>query len=209
MNITKTKTIKIDGRVYELYGDDLRAGSSLPDLSKVSVGDLYNSGIISDYASNDVVTIWQCDIGAGQYLYICAEGGEIKFTTINSFILSDFVYDYGQDYCKDLDDLPAWLASMGLDPFDTVLRPANPDYDGPCRIWCQPNYSASAINAPREDFVRDGDKPEANMVGFAIREFTSYAKAQAYVDDYYNAPSEYDELDHGQIGSDFLTIVEA
>jgi len=202
-----TQTIKIDGATHELYGDDLRAGSSLPDLSKVSVGDLCNSGIISDYASNDVVTIWQCNIDRGrQFLYICAENGEVVLTTVSSYNFADFVLSYGSDYCDDWDDLPGWLASMGLDPLETVLCPAGPDYDGPCRIWCNPNYFASTINAPRADFVRDEDDP---------REFVSRAEAQAYVDKYYDEPSGYDGikacnvLSHGQAGPDLLTIVEA
>lgn len=101
-----------------------------------------------------------------------------------------------------------FMAAWGYDGLG-YLQAAPADYDGPCWIWRQPNYYEGTINAPQPGLLTDDD-PYGTP-----REFSTRADAQAWVDQYHNAPSAYDGikqchvLSHGQAGPDVLTIVQA
>jgi len=103
-------------------------------------------------------------------------------------------------------ELAEYLSGLGFNG-KHVLDVVVASHDGPCRVWCEPQYLHGTYNAPVDGFARDD--------GDAIIEFASGKDAQAYIDDYYNEPSAYDGvrecnvLCHGQAGADILTIVAA
>jgi len=84
---------------------------------------------------------------------------------------------------------------------------ADEGYQGPCRVWREPNYHIGTYGAPTPHFATDESRD--------IIEFATRAEAEDYVYDYYNAPSQYDGipacnvLSHGQAGADGLVIVRA
>lgn len=114
------------------------------------------------------------------------------------------------------DDVPEeaeWMAAWGYGGL-AYLEKADEAFEGPCRVWCEPNYYVGTYAAPLPHFVR-ADEADEGCFDESIREFSTYAEASEYVDEYYNAPSAYDGiaacsvLAHGQAGPDSLTIVKA
>ena len=110
-------------------------------------------------------------------------------------------------------DLEEWLVEWGYtDPVTAgIVKKATPDYDGVCRIWREPQYQSSCYDPPLAGYVRhedpSGEKTDEIWEG-------TYAEAEAYVNDYYDAPSGYDGikacnvLAHGQISADRLMIIK-
>lgn len=102
--------------------------------------------------------------------------------------------------------LSEWMAAWECDGL-SYEEPAPDDYDGPCYVWHAPNYYQGTFDAPLAGYARDSNGE--------VIEFETRAKAQAYVDEYYSAPSQYEGipacnvLTHGQAGPDELTIVKA
>lgn len=110
-----------------------------------------------------------------------------------------------------------WMAAWGYNglAYEAV---ATPEHEGPCLVYCEPNYYQGHINAPKPHMVHEEDADGQTVYdadGPVVREFADYAEAKAYVDAYYDAPSGYDGiracsvLSHGQSGPDTLTIVNA
>ncbi len=78
-------------------------------------------------------------------------------------------------------------------------------YDGPCRIWREPQYYEGTCNAPAEGWLLDDDgRP---------REYDSVTEAQAARAAYYEPSTAYEGvrdcnvLSHGQYAADKLTVV--
>lgn len=191
--MTNTKTeITIDGQTYDLHA---WADGPLPDLSGSNWRDL-----ATDEWSGGGESIYRYTIADGIYLYVY-DGPYGPCASIDTADIDSYVADLDHD-C----DLDEWLAAWDLEP---AFMPAADDYVGQCRIWCQPHYYQGTTNAPRPCYLREEHRPDD------IRIFADRAAAQAYIDEYYGAPSAYDGvracnvLGHGQYAADTLTICEA
>lgn len=157
-----------------------------------------------EQASNGLDSLCRWPLTDGiRSLYLYLDQGVPESLVIGPAAMADHIRELDRD--GDLDEAE-WMTCWGYDGLDYLTRAAE-DYDGPCRIWRSRNYYQGTCNAPREGYERDG-------TGW-IMEFDTRAEAQAYVDEWRDAPSGYDGisarnvLGHGQAGSDELTIVEA
>lgn len=189
-----THTITIRGEAHELNVWVGSTPETLPDLS----GEEYMDSA-DDAWANAHWDVYRWTLTDGRYLYVFATQGEIESVTIcdddiEAYLTTCEWYDHAE--CVE-----EWVASWGVKP---TLDEAPADWDGPCRVWHQPHYYAGHANPPVAGYARDDD---------AIREFADRAAAEAYVEEYYTAPSCYDGipacnvLSHGQAGADTLTIV--
>ena len=153
-------------------------------------------------ADNGIDSLYLWRLADRLYLIIYCEQGRPVNANLSDDDLADYVCAYCADGCRESEALASW----GLDGLAAETEAAE-DYDGECAIWCEPHYYEGTCGAPQAGFVRD-DK------SLDIRVFPRVAEAQAYVDEYYSAPSGYDGirecnvLSHGQFGADTLTIVE-
>lgn len=150
---------------------------------------------------SDTVSVWH--LGDGWYLYADYCDGQLSAARITR---DDIAHHLTLWAWEDQGvDLAEWLTMWSLDGLQVCDKTAGPG--DTCRIWCEPCYYEGTCDAPTAGYVRDQDNEE-------IWE-GSYDQAQAWIDEYYDAPSSYDGilacnvLSHGQAGPDTLTIVRA
>ncbi|MHB8996886.1 MAG: hypothetical protein ACYC63_16680 [Armatimonadota bacterium] len=161
--------------------------------------------------ANECYEIYRWALADGRSLFVDLAYGGVESAEVADATIRDIVLGWDHD---DYPETAEWLAAWGFNGLD-ILPVAEPGYDGPCRVWCEPNYYIGTYGAPDPGFVRiDVDDDGYCHDNYDnIREFETRAEAQAYVDEYYNAPSGYDGipacnvLSHGQAGADGLTIV--
>jgi len=191
------RKISVDGREINLTVWVGEMPAALPDLSGEDWRDSAN-----DSADNDIDSIYRFALADGRWLDVeSTQGCPIAAQVLES---SESIASHVREWYHDCDDAE-WLSCWGLDPL--LDEPAD-DWDGPCRVWCEPQYHAGTCGAPQPGFIREENSE-------AIREFATRAEAQAYIDEYYSAPSAYDGikacnvLSHGQYAADKLTLVQA
>lgn len=196
--ITVSKTITIGG--LDLPVSDAVQADILPDLADDDYRDL--ADLSAEHAGAQLTT-YGYHLDVTRTLWIDEEQG---YPTNVSVSADRTILEHLADYDTGDCDRDEWLAG-----WDIGFTPdaAPDDYDGPCRVWCSPNYYRGTCNAPQPAYVRTR---EDSCDAGDIRDFASRAEAQAYIDDYYSGPSDYDGipqcnvLSHGQAGADTLII---
>ena len=144
------------------------------------------------------------DLGEGRSLYVDYDQGVPDCAAINAVGMAEHLQDW--DWADDAASLGEWMAQWGYEGL-AYEQVAGEDYEGPCRVWREPNYYQGTYDAPQAGYARDDEGD--------VLEFDTRAEAQAYCDDYFGAPSEYEGipacnvLAHGQAGADALTVVNA
>ncbi len=158
-----------------------------------------------DHASNDRDDIYIWHLAGDAQLEVTVMEGVPDWAEVGPRRdIADILREW--DIPDDCASLGEWLSRWGLDGLQAET-PVEEGYEGPCAVWCEPNYYEGTYGAPTAGRARDdhGDPLE----------FPSYAEAAAYVANYYNEPSPYDGiracdvLAHGQYAADTLTIVAA
>lgn len=205
MNETQIDVIRINGEDVALdipreYRD---AAEALPDLDNpdwsYTADETASNGIdsIHRWTIRGNISLFVEDLHAvpGLTVYLCEDDIETRVEEL---------YDNNQGFYTL--DKPRWMAEWGFSGVP-YLEIADESWDGPCRVWVEPNYLPDHSMAPAPRFAQDEH-------GDTLR-FDSYEEAVEYVEEYYTRPSEYEGipmcrvLKHGQTGPDTLTIVQA
>jgi hypothetical protein len=213
MHMTK---IMIDGDVVDVDDDVVTA---ILELSLDIAEDLDAADPEPDEQakdSSDQYAIYRWGLADGRSLFVDSAHGGVVSAGVDGGSIADRLLDWDHD---DVPETAEWMAAWGYSGL-AYLEEAKEGYDAPCRVWCEPNYYPGTYGAPDPHFIRTYANRRDDDVQFVpydedIREFVTYAEAEAYVDEYYDAPSGYDGiatccvLSHGQAGPNSLTIVKA
>lgn len=192
--------------ILDVFGDPSEA-ALYGRIQQILDGSLRQNGedwrdLADENADNDIDSCYRYDMGGGKHLYIYCVQGYPELAEIDEGDMRNYLMQRWQDTTEG-EDPDEWLAAWGYSPNDRQIAPR--DYDGPCRVWHEPQYYQGSYNAPVPHYARD------DMGG--IIDFPTRADAQAYIDDYRSAPSGYDGIPacnimaHGQAGADVLTII--
>jgi hypothetical protein len=159
----------------------------------------------SAHATNGSDSVYRFDLPDGRFVFLdCPQG--TPETVFVAPVGEDSIEVYVREFCyQDYVALSEYMVEWGFDGLDYEDE-AGPDYAGRCRIWSEPHYYAGTCGAPSPGYAKDDDG--------RVLQFQTYAKAKAYVDNYYNAENAYDGvkdcnvLAHGQSAADTLTIIK-
>jgi len=210
--MTTEQTITINGEEYEIanYTD---ATPALPDIDWAE----WCGEGCTEVADNGIDACYRYDLGNGLSLYIDREQGAITAISISRDTMIEHMQEWWSNITDGSDEQAEWLAAWGLNALSTLVI-AKPGDEGPFRVWCEPQYFPGTCNAPLPRYAHKW-ATDAECVtpddDLGIAEFDTYEQAQAYIDEYYSAPSRYDGIpacnvmSHGQAGPDRLSIVRA
>jgi len=166
--------------------------------------------------SNDIQALRRYPLSGGESLLIWSDQGYPEGVEITDKPMLEHLAEYATCADREQPAEPAEVMAEFDVPFadNPFLQEASKDWPGECRVWHIPHYYAGTWNAPGEAFAQVADDDPEQGTDARIREFDTFADAQAYCDRYYSEPSGYDGipacnvLSHGQAAADTLKIVE-
>lgn len=196
-------TITVDGHLLDVDDDVVAAIAELG----LDIAEDVDDGVSppderAQYLSNSY-GVYRWGLADGRSLFIDLVEGGVTYAGVDEGDIADHLLNWDHYSVPETAEWMAGWGYLGLG-YEQV---ADEGYDGPCRVWREPDCYEGTYTAPNPGYARD-DKDE-------ILEFASREEAEAYVDEYYDAPSQYDGvaacrvLSHGQAGPDQLTIVKA